>query len=442
MSSLDDLSRSILPQLFVIVILTIINGFFSAAQISFVSSNNQKVIYSCQDKGKKTMLLSKLLENPTNFLSTIQIGITLAGFLSSASAATLLSFELFKVLSPYDINYVQEISIVLITIVLSFLTLVFGDFLPKKIALKKYEKVDLNSIKSIYFVSKVSKLFKKILLLLTKAISKITHKDYFKSKNNITTDEIKSLITQSQKNGTINFIEKEMIDKIFDFSYKMSKEIMTSRKDTVLINIDDTKNTKLNILLNCKYSRIPVYKDSIDNIIGILYIKDLISHLVNCNFENLDLKSLLHSPSFVPETKRIDELFVLLKQNKNHMAILIDEYGGFSGIVTMEDIIEEIVGDIEDEYDIDNYKVKNLGHGSFEIKGNMSILDFNNTFNTNIHCDDCDTINGYIISKIDKIPRNEENIIINIDNCELQVIEVDDNRIEKLKINFAKESAS
>lgn len=442
MSSLDDLSRSIIPQLFVILILTLINGFFAAAEMAFVSVNKHKINSLCEEKNKNAILLNKLLEDPSNFLSTIQIGITLAGFFSSASAATTLSVRLFNVLSPYNIPYAQKISMILITLVLSFLTLVFGELVPKRIALKKCETIALASVAPVYFISKISKPFIKILSLSTKVILKLTHNDDVEDENNITTEEIKLLITQSEKNGTINFMEKEMIDKVFDFSDKISKEIMTSRTDTILIDIDDDIKTKLNTILSCKYSRIPVYKDSVDNIIGILYIKDLISHLVNCNFDNLDLKSLLHSPSFVPETKKIDELFILLKQSKNHMAILIDEYGGFSGIVTMEDIIEEIVGDIEDEYDIDNDKVKNLGHGSFEIKGNMSLLDFNNTFNTDLQCDDCDTINGYIISRIDKIPRNEENIIINIENYELQVIEVDDNRIEKLKINFAKESAS
>lgn len=442
MNSLDDLSRSIFPQLLLIAVLTLINGFFAAAEMSFVSVNKHKINSLCEEKNKKAILLNKLLEDPSNFLSTIQIGITLAGFFSSASAATTLSVRFYKFIMPFNIPYAQEISMILITLILSFVTLVFGELVPKRIALKKCEKIALASVKPVYFISIISKPFIKILSLSTKCVLKLTRNDDIQDENNITTEEIKLLITQSEKNGTINFIEKEMIDKVFDFSDKMSKEIMTSRTDTILIDINDDINEKLSIILGCKYSRIPVYEDSIDNIIGILYIKDLICHLVNSNFDSIDLRSLLHSPSFVPETKKIDELFILLKQSKNHMAILIDEYGGFAGIVTMEDVIEEIVGDIEDEYDIDNNKVKNLGDGSFEIKGNMSILDFNNTFNTDIKCEDCDTINGYIITTIKKIPDNKENIILNIADYELEVIEVEDNRIEKVKVNFAKETAS
>ena len=442
MGSLDDLSRSIIPQLFLILILTLINGFFAAAEMAFVSVNKHKINSLCQENNKKAILLIKLLEDPSNFLSTIQIGITLAGFFSSASAATTLSVKLFSSIKPYNIPYSMEISMILITIILSFFTLVFGELVPKRIALKKCESIALASVKPIYIVSKVSKPFIKILSLSTKIVLKLTHNDDVQDEDKITTEEIKLLIRQSEKNGTINCMEKEMIDKVFDFSDKISKEIMTSRTDTTLIDIDDDINEKLNTILGCKYSRIPVYQDSIDNIIGILYIKDLIRHLVKCNFDNLDLKSLLHSPCFAPETKKIDELFLLLKQSKNHMAILINEYGGFSGIVTLEDVIEEIVGDIEDEYDIDNNKVKNLGHGNFEVKGNMSIIDFNNTFNTTIKCENYDTINGYIISTINKIPCHEENIVLNIENYELQVIEVDDNRIEKVKVNFAKESVS
>lgn len=440
MSSLDDLSRSILPQLLLIIILTLINGFFASAEMAFVSVNKHKINSLCEENNKKAILLKKLLDDPSNFLSTIQIGITLAGFFSSASAATTISVRLFNILSPYNIPYAQEISMICITVLLSFFTLVFGELVPKRIALKKHETIALSSVVPIYIISKISKPFIKILSLSTKIVLKLTHNDDSEDNNNITTEEIKLLITQSEKNGTINFMEKDMIDKVFDFSDKMSKEIMTSRTDTILIDMEDDIETKLKTILSCKYSRIPVYEDTIDNIIGVLYIKDLVSHLVNCNFDNLDLKNLLHEPSFVPETAKIDDLFILLKQNKNHMAILIDEYGGFSGIVTMEDIIEEIVGDIEDEYDIDNHKVRNLGQGSFEVKGNMSLLDFNNTFNTNIECDDCDTLNGYIISTIDKIPTDEENIILNIENYKLQVVQVDDNRIEKVKVSSIKEN--
>lgn len=217
---------------------------------------------------------------------------------------------------------------------------------------------------------------------------------------------------------------------------------MTSRTDTILIDVNDDIDTILNTLLNCKYSRIPVYEDSVDNIIGILYKKDLISLLIKNDLASIKFKEILHSPCFVPETKKIDELFLLLKQSKNHLSILIDEYGGFSGIVTLEDVIEEIVGDIEDEYDIDDDKIKSLDNGDVEIKGNMSISDFNNTFNTDLKCEDYDTINGYIISIINKIPTNEEVIILNIENYELKVIEVDDNRIEKVKVSLLNENVS
>ena len=442
MSSLDDLSRSILPQLLLIVILTLINGFFAAAEMAFVSINKHRIDSLCEENNKKAILLKKLLDDPSGFLSTIQIGITLAGFFSSASAATTLSVRLFSLISPYNIPYAKEICMILITIILSFFTLVFGELVPKRIALKKCEKISLLSVKPIYFISKISKPFIKILSLSTKLILKLTGNDDMKDENNISTEEIKLIITQSEKNGTINCMEKDMINKVFDFSDKTSKEIMTSRTDTILIDINDDIDTIIDTLLHCKYSRIPVYEESVDNIVGILYIKDLISHLIKKDILTLDLKKLLHSPCFVPETKNIDELFILLKQTKNHMSILIDEYGGFSGIVTMEDIVEEIVGDIEDEYDIDDSKIISLDDGSFEIRGNMSILDFNNIFNTDLKCDNCDTINGYIISIINKIPTNEEVIALIVEHYEIRVIEVDDNRIEKVKITLLSENVS
>ena len=442
MGSLDDLSRSIFPQLLLILVLTSINGFFAAAEMAFVSVNKHKIDSLCEDNNKKAILLKKLLSDPSGFLSTIQIGITLAGFFSSASAATTLSLRLYSVISLFNIPYGQQISMILITIILSFFTLVFGELVPKRIALKKCEAIALASVKPIYFISKIAKPFIKILSLSTKAVLRLTNNHQIEDESNTSTEEIKLLLTQFEKNGAINYMEKEMIDKVFDFSDKMSKEIMTSRTDTIMIDVNEDVDVILNTLLHCKYSRIPVFEDSVDNIVGILYIKDLTSYLIKQDLSNINFKDILHSPCFIPETKKIDELFLLLKQSKNHMSILIDEYGGFSGIVTMEDIIEEIVGDIEDEYDKDNDKVKNLDNGDFEIKGNMSLLDFNNIFDTDIKCDDCDTINGYIISIINKIPTNEEDIILNIENYQLKVMDVDDNRIEKVKVTLLKENVS
>ena len=442
MGSLDDLSRSIFPQLLLILVLTSINGFFAAAEMAFVSVNKHKIDSLCEDNNKKAILLKKLLSDPSGFLSTIQIGITLAGFFSSASAATTLSLRLYSVISLFNIPYGQQISMILITIILSFFTLVFGELVPKRIALKKCEAIALASVKPIYFISKIAKPFIKILSLSTKAVLRLTNNHQIEDESNTSTEEIKLLLTQFEKNGAINYMEKEMIDKVFDFSDKMSKEIMTSRTDTIMIDVNEDVDVILNTLLHCKYSRIPVFEDSVDNIVGILYIKDLTSYLIKQDLSNINFKDILHSPCFIPETKKIDELFLLLKQSKNHMSILIDEYGGFSGIVTMEDIMEEIVGDIEDEYDKDNDKVKNLDNGEFEIKGNMSLLDFNNIFDTDIKCDDCDTINGYIISIINKIPTNEEDIILNIENYQLKVMDVDDNRIEKVKVTLLKENVS
>ena len=442
MGSLDDLSRSILPQLLLILILTLVNAFFAASEMAFVSVNKQKVKKLSNENNKKAILLEKLLNDPSNFLSTIQIGITLAGFLSSASAATTLSIRLLNVIKPYNIPYAQELSMILITLILSFFTLIFGELVPKRIALKKAEQLALYSIKPVYLLSLITKPVIAVLSFSTKFILKILRIKDCDEDSNISTEEIKLLITQSEENGTINNLEKEMIDKVFDFSDKMSKEIMTSRPDTILIDIDDNTEEKLETILNCKYSRIPVYENSVDNIIGILYVKDIISYLIKHDIYTLEFKQILHSPCFVHETKRIDELFLLLKQSKNHMAILVDEYGGFSGIVTMEDIIEEIVGDIEDEYDNDNSKIVDLGNNSYIIRGNMSIIDFNDTFNMELKSDNVDTINGFIISTLDRIPDNNDNVSLIIDNYKLEVLEVYDNRIEKVMVSLINSKVS
>ena len=238
MGSLDDLSRSIFPQLLLILVLTSINGFFAAAEMAFVSVNKHKIDSLCEDNNKKAILLKKLLSDPSGFLSTIQIGITLAGFFSSASAATTLSLRLYSVISSFNIPYGQQISMILITIILSFFTLVFGELVPKRIALKKCEVIALASVKPIYFISKIAKPFIKILSLSTKAVLRLTNNHQIEDESNTSTEEIKLLLTQFEKNGAINYMEKEMIDKVFDFSDKMSKEIMTSRTDTIMIDVN------------------------------------------------------------------------------------------------------------------------------------------------------------------------------------------------------------
>ena len=226
-----------------------------------------------------------------------------------------------------------------------------------------------------------------------------------------------------------------MLYKVFEFNDRLSKEIMTSRSDTFLINIDDDFKSILSEILEYNFSRVPVYKENTDNIIGILYTKDLLSEASKVGFDNIKIEKILHKPCFVPEVKPVNELFKLLKETKVHLAVLFDEYGGFSGIVTMEDLIEEIMGDIEDEYD-KGEDISQISEDTFMVKGYLSVNDFNDRFDLDIEEGDYDTLNGYLTESLGKIP--EENEIVELEKVKFTAIKVKNRRVEEIQVNLLK----
>lgn len=433
MDNLDSDPGGILSKLILIAILTAINAFFASAEMAIVSVNKSKVKALSEEGNKNAKLLYKLIKEPSNFLSTIQIGITLAGFFSSASAATGLSTYIANILRPLNIPYTNEISMVVITIILSYFTLVFGELVPKRIALKKSESIALHSVKPIYFISIIAKPFIKILSLSTGLVLKLTGNNDSDIEDTVSEEEIKALIHRSTEDGLIDDDEKEMLCKVFEFNDRLAKEIMTSRSDTFLIDIDDDFKDVLDKILELNYSRIPVYKDDIDNIIGILYVRDLLAKAREVGFDNINIESILHKPYFVPETKRTNDLFKVLKEAKIHLAVLFDEYGGFSGIVTMEDLVEEIMGDIEDEYDIDE-DISQIDEENYIVKGYLSVNDFNDRFNMDIEPGDYDTLNGYLITTLGKIP-NENEVVI-LEDVKFTVAKIENRRVEEIKVSL------
>lgn len=434
MNNLDSDPWAIIPQLLLIVLLTAINAFFASAEMAIVSINKSKVRKLKEEGNTKAKLLEELIEEPSNFLSTIQIGITLAGFFSSASAATGISEHISGLLAPFSIPYANEISMIGVTLILSYFTLVFGELIPKRIALKKAEKISLISVKPIYFISKIAKPFIKLLSLSTTLVLKITRNNDADIEEKVSEEEIKSLISQSQEDGCIERDEEEMIYGVFDFNDKTAKEIMTPRNELFSINMEDDINNILDDVLNSSYSRIPVYKDTIDNIVGILYTKDLLVEARRVGFDNIQLKNILQKPFFALETRRTNELFKVLKDKKVHLAILFDEYGGTVGIVTMEDLIEEIVGDIEDEYDSEECLVTKIDENNFFVKASMTVTDFNDLFDLDIEIGEYDTLNGYLLTKLNRIPDEGSNF--QLEDIEFTVIKVENRRIENIKITL------
>lgn len=426
--------NSILIQLGILLLLTLINAFFSCAEMATVSVNKTKMKRIADNGNKNAMLVLKLLEEPTKFLSTIQVAITLAGFFSSASAATGLSEPLALWLQGFNIPYSGQISLISVTMILSYFTLVFGELVPKRIALQKTEAISLFAVKPILAISKAASPFIKLLSFSTNMVMRLFGSKMNVSEDMLSREEIKSLIEEGQVQGVFNENEREMIDSIIEFDDKIAKEIMTPKVNIYAINILQPMSEYIDQLLETKYSRIPVYEDDIDNVIGILYYKDFIREVIRKGYENVDIRSILIKPYLVPDSKNIYELFKELQHSKNHIAILIDEYGGFSGIVTMEDLVEEVMGDIDDEYDDTIPKIKKIDNSTYIIDGLLTIDELNDSLDLDISSENYDTISGLLIDTMGEIPNEGDDRTIEIDNMVFKIESVKKKRIEKIKL--------
>ncbi len=423
-----------ITQIVILVVLILLNAYFAASEIAFISLNDTKIEKQVKEGNKKAKQIQKMLKNPSEFLATIQIGITLAGFLSSAFAsdafADILAPALYKIFPMISIQVSKGISIVLITIILSFFTLVFGELVPKRLAMKYYEKIAFSSIGVIRFLSIITLPFVKVLSAVTNFISKL----FGISENEeevVTEEEIKMMIDEGEEKGTIQQEEKEMIHNIFEFNDITVSEVMTHRTDVYAIEIDSDINDIIKELDDYKYSRIPVYEETIDNIKGVLFVKDLLKYLHGK--KAIKIKNIMREAYFVSENKPINELFKNLQKNKMQMAIVVDEYGGTAGIVTMEDLLEEIVGNIFDEYDDFENDYTKIDDNTFLINGSVSINDLKKILKIDLPEGDYETLSGYLIDLLGRLPKDNETPIIETKQVNYKIEKSEDKRIVLVK---------
>ncbi len=435
---MDPDTQKIVGQIIILVVLTMINAFFACAEMAMVSVNKNKVKRMAEEGRKSAKLVIKFLEEPTKFLSTIQVAITLAGFFSSASAASGLSRPLGQWLISMKIPYGSQISLVSVTLILSYFTLVFGELVPKKVALQKPEAISMFCVKPIKMVSKIAYPFIKLLTFSTNIVTMPFGMKEGNTEEILSREELISLVNEGQAHGVLNKKEKEMINSIMEFDEKIAKEIMTPRINVFAIDIAEPKEEYLDELMNSRYTRIPVYEEDIDNVIGMLYIKDFFKEAVKVGYEKVDIRSIMKKPYLVPESKIIKDLFRELQQSKKQIAVLIDEYGGFAGIVTMEDLVEEVMGDIEDEYDPISFKVKKIDDSTYLIDGMTTIDELNSKLELNLYSENFDTISGFLIDKIGTIPQEHDERIIEIEHLVFKLESVRNKRIDKVKLYIGK----
>lgn len=418
-----------MSRIIVLAILILINAFFAATEIAFISLNDAKIEKQAKEGNKKAKQIKKMLREPSKFLATIQIGITLAGFLSSAFAADAFADDLAPMLQnliPLGLATWRNISIILITIILSYFSLVLGELVPKRLAMKNSEKIAFGTIGIVRTISIITAPFVKLLTSSTNGVSKIFGISGT-DEETVTEEEIRMMVDVGEEKGSIKEEEKELINNVFEFNDKVVSEIMIHRKDIYAIDINSDIDNILEELDEYKYSRIPVYEESIDNIVGMLFIKDL---LANVNKKDkVKISKIIREPYFVSKTKPIDELFRDLQKNKHQLAIVLDEYGGTSGLVTMEDIIEELVGNIFDEYDEEEKEFEKIDDNTFLISGGVSIHDLRKILGVEIPEGEYDTLSGYLIELLGRIPSDDEKPVIETKRVTYKIEDYEEKRI-------------
>lgn len=434
-------------QIILLIVLILINAFFAAAEMAVVSVNKNKIKMLAQQGNKRAEAVLKQLDNPNKFLSTIQVAITLAGFLASAAAAISLSDDFGAFIQvKFGLSHIlaTDIAVVLVTVILSYVTLVLGELYPKRLAMQHSEKFAMLTVRPVAFVGLISKPFVWFLSVSVNILLRLTRQKVNVENDEFSEDEVKSMLEAGQESGVLKEEGRKMINSIFEFDDKLAYEIMTPRTDVFAIDINDPMDEYIDELMELRYSRIPVYDEDSDNVIGILNIKDYLIKAREEGFDNVDIASIIRKAYFVPETKNIDSLFFELQKLKQHIAILIDEYGGFSGIVTMEDIIEEVMGEIDDEYDEEETELEKLDENTYLISGSMDLDDINEEIGSDLKSEDSETIGGLIVDLLGEIPDEDEKEerVIEFENYIFKIESVKDRRIEKVKLCMMPDNAS
>lgn len=431
----------LLLQLLLLVLLILVNAFFAASEIAIITLNDAKIKKMAEDGHKKAGQVLKLTADSSHFLATIQIGVTLAGFLTSATAAQSLAAPFarwlireFPSLAAYS-SVVQPISVIVETLILSYFSLVFGELVPKRVAMQKAEKLSFAFIGALRGVAAATRPFVRLLSASTNFVVRLLGMDPHANEENVTEEEIRMMVDVGGESGVIENTQKEMINNIFEFDDITAEDIMTPRTEVESVEVNEGLEEALRICVDGGYSRIPVYEEEIDNIVGVLYVKDLLPYVGQQIPKNVSLRLLMRKTYFVPGTKRCGDLFASMTEKHVQMTIVVDEYGGFAGIVTMEDLLESIVGNIQDEYDHEEEEVKKLNDHVFEVDGSVNIEDLGELLDVKFPEGDYETVAGYIMDVLGRIPGEDEHPSVQMDNVVFTVMKMDERRIERVHID-------
>ncbi len=405
-------------QVFALLILLFFSGFFSASETALTSLSKIRLRHMMEEKIKGADTINNLIENPSKLLGSILVGNNIVNIGASA-LATSLAMSIWG-----------NAGVGIATGIMTILVLIFGEITPKSLAVQNAEKIALKISKIIKTITIILGPIVNILMHITNFIIRLLGGNPEKQTHFITEEELKTIVDVSHEEGVLEGEEKKMIYNVFEFGESQAKDVMTPRTDMVAIDVNSSYDQIISLFKKEHFSRMPVYEDNTDNIIGILYIKDLF--FFDGNKEKFNLKEILREPFFTYEFKGIAELFTEMRNNRIPMAIVLDEYGGTAGIVTMEDLVEEIVGDIEDEYDDEDEEIERINENEFIVDGSARIDLINKILNINIESEDFDSIGGFVIGRLGRFPEKGETV--EYTNIKFIVESTDKNRIEKLRI--------
>ncbi len=418
------------------IVLIAINAFFAAAEIAVVSLSETKLRHKAEEGDKTSQKLLKMVLEPSRFLSTIQIAITLAGFLGSAFAADNFAAPLvslirdkwgFTLISKGTLN---TLCVVLITLILSYFTLVFGELVPKRVAMKEPEKV-ARAVAGV--IDATAKITKPIVWLLTKSVNGVLRLfgiDPAANEEEVTEDEIRMMVDMGEEKGAIEGNERDMIENIFEFNNMTAADCMTHRTDVTALQVDAGNKEIMKTILESGLSRFPVYGEDLDDVLGTITTRDYLLALSTGGKKTL--REILRPAYFVPESVRTDVLFRDMQKNKTHIAIVVDEYGGTSGLITMEDLLEEIVGNIYDEYDPPlPQEIQKIGENQYRIAGGALIEVINDALGLNLPTDaGFESLGGLIFSRMMTIPKDGTHPVVECYGLRIRAEEIVDRRVE------------
>ena len=446
---MDSDPAGIILKIVLLFVLILLNAFFAMSEIAIISLNDNKMEKMAEEGDKKAKQVLKLTENSSNFLSTIQIGVTLAGFLTSAAASQSFAVMLAeKIASTSVVNYIpvgviNAVSTVLITVIMSYFSLVLGELAPKKIAMQKPEKVSFTVVPVLLFVNKITKPFVKLLSASTNAVVRIFGIDPNADEEVVTEEEIRMMVDVGQEKGVIEDVQKEMINNIFEFDDMDVGDIMTHRTDMDCVDAEEPLCEISKMAIECGHSRIPVFEDDQDNIIGIIYVKDLLKYVGSSLPKSKSIKDFMREAYYVPETKHCSELLSEMIEKHIQMAVVVDEYGGTAGIVTFEDVIESIVGNVQDEYDNEDEEISQINETTFTVDGITDIDEVEEKLNIKFPEGDYDTLGGFIISRLGYLPKesdekdeDDKQDVVEYENIRFTVLNVEERRIGKVKVEI------